>query len=44
MEIKIAGSMPMWLAQMLDEEYVIVLVGLTPKQIKKMPAGILGLV
>ena len=31
------------LAQMLDEEYVIVLVGLTPKQIKKMPAGILGL-
>ena len=31
------------LARMLDEEYVIVLVGLTPKQIKKMPAGILGL-
>ena len=31
------------LAQRLDPQFVIVLVGLTPKQIKKMPANILGL-
>ena len=30
------------LAGMLDEHYVIVLVGLTPKQMKKMPSNIIG--
>lgn len=31
------------LSQMLDESYAVVLVGLTPKQIKSLPHGILGL-